>query len=81
MTDPVPELVVDPVPPLLTGKAVPEYPIAKVPLLVKGDPVMLRKLGTDNPIEVIKFAHVIVPVPCDTRACPVVPAVVGKLKL
>lgn len=39
-------LVVAPVPPLATGKAVPERPIAIVPELVMGDPLTDRKVGT-----------------------------------
>ena len=45
-TLPLPVEVVVPVPPLITFKAVPENPIANVPELVIGDPVILKKAGT-----------------------------------
>ena len=38
--------IVDPVPPLATGKAVPDNPIANVPLVVTGEPEMDRNAGT-----------------------------------
>ena len=37
---------VTPVPPFAIGNAVPEYPIAKVPVVVIGEPLTLRKEGT-----------------------------------
>ena len=43
---PVPVLVVTPVPPFNTGKAVPDKPIANVPELVIGEPEMLKNAGT-----------------------------------
>jgi len=42
----VPVLVVTPVPPLATGSAVPDKPIANVPLVVMGEPVIDRNAGT-----------------------------------
>jgi hypothetical protein len=78
--------VICPVPPFATSKAVPDNPIARVPEVVTGDPVILRKLGTDAATLVTvpdAVVHVIaVPTPpCDVNTCPAVPAVVGKLKL
>jgi hypothetical protein len=43
---PEPVEVVTPVPPLTTGNAVPEYPIANVPLVVTGLPVIDKNDGT-----------------------------------
>ena len=43
---PVPVEVVTPVPPLTTGRAVPERVIAKVPVVVIGLPATLKKVGT-----------------------------------
>ena len=51
-TLPVPVLVVAPVPPLRTGKAVPDKVIAKVPLVVMGEPATDKKAGTDAATEV-----------------------------
>lgn len=45
-TEPVPVAVVEPVPPFKTGKAVPDKPMARVPLPVIGDPEILRNAGT-----------------------------------
>jgi len=42
----VPVLVVTPVPPLRTGNAVPDKAIAKVPLVVMGEPVTDKNAGT-----------------------------------
>ena len=42
----VPVLVVTPVPPLATGKAEPDRPIANVPLVVMGEPVTDKNAGT-----------------------------------
>jgi hypothetical protein len=44
--------VVSPVPPLATGKAVPEYDMARVPEVVIGLPDTDRKLGTEAATEV-----------------------------
>ena len=44
--------VVWPVPPLAIGKAVPEYEIASVPLLVIGDPEIDKNDGTVAATEV-----------------------------
>ena len=49
---PVPVLVVTPVPPLRTGKAVPDKVIAKVPLVVMGEPATDKNAGTDAATEV-----------------------------
>ena len=46
-TFPVPVEVVTPVPPLTTGRAVPESVIASVPELVIGLPEILKKSGTE----------------------------------
>ena len=60
-TDPEPVDVVVPVPPLITGKAVPERPIAKVPELVIGDPVIDKNVGTvadtDVTVPVVGVVH------------------------
>ena len=45
-TEPVPVAVVDPVPPLRIGRAVPDRPIASVPEEVMGDPEIERNEGT-----------------------------------
>ena len=45
-TAPEPVEVVTPVPPLATGKAVPDKPIAKVPLVVIGEPEIDKNAGT-----------------------------------
>ena len=52
-TDPVPVEVVVPVPPLVTGNAVPDNPKVNVPDEVNGDPVIVMKLGTPTVIEAI----------------------------
>ena len=49
---PVPVLVVTPVPPFKTGSAVPDNVIAKVPLVVTGEPEIDKKAGTDAATEV-----------------------------
>jgi hypothetical protein len=51
-TLPVPVEVVLPVPPLAIGKAVPDKVIARVPLLVIGEPLILKNVGTDAATEV-----------------------------
>jgi hypothetical protein len=61
---PVPVLVVTPVPPLRTGKAVPDKVIAKVPLVVMGEPATDKKVGTDAATEVT--------VPCGFAAVVIV---------
>jgi hypothetical protein len=83
---PLPVLVVTPVPPFSTGNAVPLKLTAKVPLLVTGLPATLKKLGTVKPTEVtvptVKVVQVIaleLP-PAEVKTCPLVPAVIGKLK-
>jgi hypothetical protein len=86
-TAPVPVEVVLPVPPFKTGKAVPDRVIARVPLLVIGEPLTLKNAGTEAATEVtvpvVSVVHVIgllVPPP-ETKACPADPALVGRLKL
>ena len=49
---PVPVLVVTPVPPLRTGSAVPDKVIAKVPLVVMGEPAIDKNAGTDAATDV-----------------------------
>jgi hypothetical protein len=44
-----PDAVVAPVPPLAIGSAVPEYAIARVPLLVTGLPLTVKILGAVRP--------------------------------
>jgi hypothetical protein len=44
--------VIRPVPPLVTGKAVPDKETAKFPLVVIGDPVTDKNVGTVMPTEV-----------------------------
>jgi hypothetical protein len=81
-TLPVPVLVVTPVPPLRTGRAVPERPIAKVPVVVTGEPEMLRNAGTvaatlvtvPAPLTVV---HVGAVVPVEVSIWPAVPAAVN----
>jgi hypothetical protein len=51
-TAPEPVLVVDPVPPLSTGKAVPEYVNASVPDPVTGEPPTVKNAGAVNPTDV-----------------------------
>jgi hypothetical protein len=77
-----------PVPPLATGKAVPDRVIARVPLLVIGEPLILKNAGTEAATEVTvpepapESDHVIalLPPPCDVRTWPAVPAAIGRLK-
>ncbi len=86
--DPVPVEVVVPVPPDVTGRAVPERVRARVPEDVIGDPVVVRNDGVVNPTDVTVpvpgddgVVHVIgveIP-PAEVRTCPTVPAVVGRL--
>ena len=61
---PDPVLVVTPVPPLRTGNAVPDKVIAKVPLVVMGEPATDKKVGTDAATEVT--------VPCGFAAVVIV---------
>ena len=49
---PVPVLVVTPVPPFKTGSAVPDNVIAKVPLVVMGEPAIDKNAGTDAATDV-----------------------------
>ena len=86
-TEPEPVEVVLPVPPFKTGKAVPDNVIARVPLLVIGEPLIDKKAGTVAATEVtvpvpVIVVHVIAEEtpPCDVRTCPAVPAVIGRLK-
>lgn len=78
----VPVLVVTPVPPFRTGNAVPDSPIASVPVVVMGEPEMLKNVGTvaatdvTVPVPVI-VAQVGIPVPAEVRTCPDVPAAVN----
>jgi hypothetical protein len=58
-----PRLVVEAVPPLATGRAVPEYDTASVPDVVIGEPETERKEGTDIATEVT----VPLPVPVPTQ--------------
>lgn len=75
----VPVLVVTPVPPFNTGSAVPERPIAKVPVVVTGEPEMLKNAGTvaatlvtvPVPVTVVQVGT---PVPAEVSTCPEVPA-------
>ena len=86
-TEPVPVAVVDPVPPFKIGKAVPERVNASVPDEVIGEPEIDRKAGTvaatEVTVPVVGVDHVITeaPPPADVKTCPLVPAVVGILKL
>jgi hypothetical protein len=56
------------VPPLATGKAVPDNETANVPLAVIGDPVTDKNAGTDIPtlvtVPVVGVVQVGVPAPC-----------------
>ena len=78
-TLPVPVLVVTPVPPLRTGRAVPERVMARVPAVVMGEPEMLRNVGTvaatlvTEPVPVT-VAQVGDPVPPEVSTCPEMPA-------
>ena len=77
----VPVLVVTPVPPFRTGNAVPDSPIASVPVVVIGEPEMLKNVGTVAATDVTVPVPVIVvqvgiPVPAEVRTCPDVPAAV-----
>ncbi len=80
-TDPEPVLVVVPVPPFKTGRAVPDKESEIVPFDVRGDPETAKKDGTDKAIEVIGEVQVIAvaPPPPEVKTCPEVPDVVGKL--
>jgi hypothetical protein len=86
-TEPEPVLVVTPVPPLATGNAVPESVSARVPFEVIGEPETDKKEGTVSATEVtvpvlgvVQVIAVLTP-PCEVSTCPVVPTVIGKLKL
>ncbi len=48
--------MVELVPPLVTGKAVPEYERASVPEVVTGEPATEKILGADNPTLVTPVA-------------------------
>jgi hypothetical protein len=78
---PEPVLVVTPVPPFNTGKAIPESVSARVPELVIGEPETDKKVGTVSATEVTTFDQVIAVLPpaCEVNTCPAVPAVIGKL--
>ena len=77
----VPVLVVTPVPPFRTGNAVPDSPIASVPVVVMGEPEMLKNVGTVAATDVTVPVPVIVvqvgiPVPAEVSTCPDEPAAV-----
>ena len=72
-TLPLPVLVVVPVPPLVTGKAVPDKPIAIVPDEVIGTPLTERKAGT------VALTEVTVPLVAGVVDCQVVPLLVSTL--
>lgn len=80
-TLPVPVLVVTPVPPLRTGRAVPERLIAKVPVVVTGEPETLKNVGTVAAtlvtVPVVGVAHVGPLAPAEVNTCPEVPAAVN----
>ena len=83
-TEPVPVDVVTPVPPLRTGRAVPDKPMVKVPDEVIGEPETLRKDGTVAETEVtvpVPGAEGVcqerVPEPLVVRTWPLVPWIVG----
>ena len=86
-TLPDPVAVVDPVPPFAIGNAIPDSVTANVPDAVIGDPATLRNVGTVNATLVTvptpTFVQVIAvaPPPVLVNTCPLVPEVVGKLKL
>jgi hypothetical protein len=86
-TLPVPVAVVDPVPPFKMGNAVPDNVTANIPLVVIGDPEIERNEGTVKAtlvtVPVDAFVQVIAdaPPPALVNTCPLVPAVIGKLKL
>lgn len=63
----MPVAVVDPVPPLAVGRASPERPMLRLPLVVMGPPPVSKK-GFD----VVRFTEVTVPVPGDGGVYPVV---------
>ena len=71
------------VPPLATGRAVPEYPIANVPDDVIGLPEIDNTLGTDAATEVtvpaVAGAADVQFVPFEVKILPELPAVVGKV--
>jgi hypothetical protein len=85
-TLPVPVLVVTPVPPLRTGRAVPDNEKAKVPEVVIGEPEMLKNAGTvaatlvTDPVPAM-VAQVGVPAPPEVSTCPKVPAAVKAYAL
>ena len=87
-TLPVPVAVVDPVPPFKIGNAVPDNVTANVPDVVIGEPEILKNDGTVNatlvtvplPPTVVQVIGALTP-PALVNTCPLVPAVVGKLKL
>ena len=86
-TDPEPVDDEVPVPPFITGNAVPEQDKARVPELVIGEPETDKKEGvvndTDVTVPVFGVVHVIAEAtpPCDVNTCPTLPDVIGKLKL
>ena len=92
-TSPVPVLLVTPVPPLSTGKAVPEYVSASVPDPLTGEPPTVKNAGAVNPTDVtvpppfveliVTFGHVpvtltLVPAVIDAVVEPVPPLAIGK---
>ena len=86
-TLPDPVAVVEPVPPFKIGNAVPDNVTANVPELVIGDPAIERNEGTVNatlvtvPVETFDHVIAVVPPPPLVNTCPLVPELVGKLKL
>jgi hypothetical protein len=70
-TLPVPVLVKTPVPPLTTGRAVPESVKANVPVVVTGEPEILKNAGT------VAATLVTVPVPGVVHVGPLAPAEVN----
>jgi hypothetical protein len=77
-TLPVPVLVVTPVPPLRTGRAVPDSVIAKVPVVVTGEPETLKNVGTVAAtlvtVPVVGVVHVGAVAPAEVNTCPADPA-------
>ena len=86
-TLPLPVAVVEPVPPFKIGNAVPDNVTANVPEDVIGEPATERNEGTVNAmlvtVPVVGVVQVIAALtpPALVNTCPLVPEVVGKLKL
>jgi hypothetical protein len=70
-TEPEPVEDVTPVPPLATGNAVPDSPIASVPLVVTGEPEIDKNAGTvaatDVTVPVVRVVQVGAELPLEVR--------------